>query len=158
MTETSKDPTEPSKDLESRRRTVENFWQGVDTHDWDLVASTLADDFVRVGMRDNAEDTCEGKEAYLRFVSTVTGRMAQHELRSRFTFLSEDGRYAFNEAVESIRPTPTDDLLVMRFANYLELNDEGLIVRLDIFWKTPPYMPPDWITVDATLEREPRGD
>jgi len=32
---------------------VANFWKGVDEHDWDLVAATLADDFVRVGMRDD---------------------------------------------------------------------------------------------------------
>lgn len=134
---------------EQREETVANFWKGVDTHDWDLVASTLADDFVRIGMRDNEEDTCRGKENYLAFVSGVIGKMAHHELHSRSTFLSADGRYAFNEAVETIRPTADDELIPMRFANYLELNDDGLICKLDIFWKTPPQMPPDWITVEA---------
>jgi hypothetical protein len=145
-------------DRDERARTVANFWRGVDTHDWDLVASTLADDFVRVGMRDNEEDTCRGKENYLAFVSGVVGKMAEHELRSRFTFLSEDGRYAFNEAVEIIRPTPQDEPIVMRFANYLELDEAGRIRKLDIFWKTPPVFPPDWITVDAVMtERDEKA-
>jgi hypothetical protein len=39
----------------------------------------------------------------------------------------------------------------MRFANYLELDDDGRIAKLDIFWKTPPTMPPDWITVDSVI-------
>ena len=30
---------------------IARFWKGIDAHDWDLVGSTLADDFVRIGMR-----------------------------------------------------------------------------------------------------------
>ncbi|MGW9211400.1 nuclear transport factor 2 family protein [Embleya sp. NPDC055664] len=138
-------------DREQRAKTVANFWKGVDSHDWDLVASTLADDFIRIGMRDNEEDTCRGKDAYIAFVSGVIGRTRAHELRSRFTFLSDDGRYAFNEAVETITYAAGEQPLAMRFANYLELNDDGLIRKLDIFWKTPPTMPPDWITVDSII-------
>ncbi|MCF2526009.1 nuclear transport factor 2 family protein [Yinghuangia soli] len=138
-------------DREKRAQTVADFWKGVDSHDWDLVASTLADDFVRIGMRDNEADTCRGKENYIAFVSGVISRMVEHELQSRFTFLSEDGRFAFNEAVEIITYAPGEEPLAMRFANYLELNDEGLISKLDIFWKTPPQMPPDWIAVEAVI-------
>jgi hypothetical protein len=35
----------------------------------------------------------------------------------------------------------------------MELTDDGLISSLDIFWKTPPRLPPEWITVDSVLER-----
>lgn len=144
-------------DREQRARTVANFWKGVDSHDWDLVASTLADDFVRIGMRDNEEDTCRGKDAYIAFVSGVIGRTQTHELQSRFTFLSDDGRYAFNEAVEIITYAPGEEPLAMRFANYLELDDDGLIRKLDIFWKTPPSMPPDWITVESVIGDDKPG-
>ena len=47
-----------------------------------------------------------------------------------------------------------EDKVVMRFLNLMELNEHGLITKLDIFWKTPPRMPPGWISVDAVLERE----
>lgn len=144
-------------DRETNARAVAAFWRGIDTHDWDLIESVIADDFVRVGMRDNEADTCRGKTAYLAFVSGVISRMAHHELTSRFTFLSEDGRYAFNEAVETITPAPGDEPIVMRFANYLELDDDGRIRKLDIFWKTPPSMPPGWITVDSIIGENAAG-
>ena len=131
---------------------VTQFWKGIDTHDWDLVASTLADDFVRIGMRDNEEDTSRGKDTYMDFVSSVVGKMDHHDLRTDRITYSADRRLAFIETVETIRP-PGEPELVMRFANVMELNEQGLITKLDIFWKTPPRMPPDWITVDATLER-----
>ncbi|MDF9815406.1 nuclear transport factor 2 family protein [Streptomyces sp. SPB162] len=128
-----------------REETVESFWRGVDTHDWGLVASTLAEDFVRVGMRGDEEDTVRGREAYVAFVSRVTERMAFHRLESRRTFLSADGRRALNEAVETIQPTAADERNVMSFANVMELGEDGLIARLDIYWKTPVLQPPAWI-------------
>jgi len=130
---------------------VANFWKGVDEHDWDLVASTIADDFVRIGMRDDEADTSRGKVEYMKFVSEVTGRMDRHNLKMVDLFLSEDGRTAVAECIETIYP-PGEDELVMRFINILELDDDGLIAKLDIFWKTPPRMPPDWITPEAILD------
>jgi hypothetical protein len=133
---------------------VARFWRGIDTHDWDLVASTLSDDFVRIGMRDNEEDISRGKATYMNFVSGVVGKMEHHDLRTDRIFYSADGRTAVAETVETIRP-PGEAKVVMRFANVMELTDDGLICSLDIFWKTPPRLPPDWITVDRVLERMP---
>jgi hypothetical protein len=130
---------------------VSRFWRGIDTHDWELVAATLADDFVRIGMRDNAEDTSRGKTSYMEFVSRVVGKMEHHDLRTDRVFYSADGRTAVAETVETIRP-PGEEVVVMRFANVMELDDDGLISSLDIFWKTPPRMPPSWITVDKVLD------
>jgi hypothetical protein len=130
---------------------VAKFWIGIDTHDWDLIASTLADDFVRIGMRDDEEDTCRGKANYLDFVSNVISKMDHHDLRTDRIYYSEDRRIAIAETVETIRP-PGEETLSMRFVNVCELNEDGLIEKLDIFWKTPPRMPPGWITVDAVLE------
>ncbi|MDJ0342684.1 nuclear transport factor 2 family protein [Streptomyces sp. H10-C2] len=128
-----------------REETVAAFWRGIDTHDWGLVAATLADGFVRVGMRGDEDDTVRGREAYVAFVSRVTERMAYHHLESRRTFLSADGRRVLNEAVETIQPTAADERNVMRFANVMELDADGLITRLDIYWKTPVLQPPAWI-------------
>ena len=132
---------------------VANFWKGIDSHDWELVASTLADDFVRIGMRDDEPDTSRGKDTYMNFVSGVVGKMDHHDLRTDRIVYSADGRTAYIETVETIRP-PGEDTVVMRFLNLMELNDEGLITKLDIFWKTPPKMPPEWIDVDSVLERD----
>jgi steroid delta-isomerase len=135
---------------------VERFWHGVDTHDWPSIASTLADDFVRVGMSDDESDTCRGKDEYLRFVSGVIGRFDRHALATRRVFYSEDRRIAVVEAIETIRPPGEPDLM-MHFLNLLHLNERGLISKLDIYWKTPPRMPPAWIRADAVLERGARG-
>ena len=131
---------------------VARFWRGIDTHDWELVDSTLAHNFVRIGMRDDEADTSRGKDTYMAFVSTVVGKMDHHDLRTDRITYSADGRIALAETVETIRP-PGEPELVMRFANVMELDDAGLISRLDIFWKTPPRMPPDWISVDSVLGR-----
>jgi hypothetical protein len=132
---------------------VANFWKGIDSHDWDLVASTLADDFVRIGMRDDDADTSRGKETYMNFVSQVVGKMDHHDLRTDRIVYSADGRTAYIETVETIRP-PGEGTVVMRFLNLMELNEQGLITKLDIFWKTPPTMPPEWIDVDSVLDRD----
>lgn len=130
---------------------VKNFWEGVDTHDWDLVASSLADDFVRIGMQDSDADTCRGKENYLRFLTGVIGRFEFHRLESRRGYASPDGRYVTHEAIETIQP-PGGERIRMRFVNLIEIGDDGLIAKLDIFWKTPPTMPPEWIRVDTILD------
>lgn len=137
------------------RRVAERFWQGIDTHDWDLVGSTLADDFTRIGMRDDEADTARSKTDYLAFVSKVTGKMDHHDLKVERILWSEDGRSVIAECIETIRP-PGEDTLVMRFVNVMEVDDEGLFTKLDIFWKTPPRMPPAWITPEA-LQDEPTG-
>ena len=139
--------------MAEKKDVVADFWKGIDSHDWELVASTLADDFVRIGMRDDEADTSRGKDTYMDFVSTVVGKMDHHDLRTDRITYSADGRTAFIETVETIRP-PGEDKVVMRFLNLMELNDQGLITKLDIFWKTPPRMPPGWISVDAVLERD----
>jgi hypothetical protein len=129
---------------------IEKFWRGVHTHDWDLVAGTLADDFVRIGMHGTEADTCRGKSNYMKFVSGVIGKFDNHTLDQRRTFTSADGKIVVAECIEMIQP-PGQEKLVMKFINILELNDAGLISKLDIYWKTPPRMPPDWITPKAVL-------
>ena len=59
-------------------------------------------------------------------------------------------RTAVAECIETIHP-PGEGPLVMHFINIMELNDAGLIAKLDIYWKTPPRMPPSWITPKAIL-------
>jgi hypothetical protein len=76
--------------------------------------------------------------------------MDHHDLKARKIFRSEDGRKSVAECIETIRP-PGEDDLVMHFINILEIDEDGLISRLDIFWKTPPRPLPEWITPEAIL-------
>ncbi len=129
---------------------VARFWRGIDEHNWDLIASTISDDFERHGMFGTEADTCRGKASYLEFVSKVIGRMDHHDLKARNIFRSEDGRKAVAECIETIRP-PGEEALRMHFINILDLDENGLISRLDIFWKTPPRPLPDWILPEVIL-------
>lgn len=131
---------------------VTKFWRGVDKHDWNLIESTLADDVVRIGMQDNEADTSRGKESYMKFVKGVIGRFEHHDLVMVSNFRSEDGKIAVSECIETIQP-PGEPRLTMRFINILELNEQGLIKKLDIYWKTPPRMPPAWITPEAIVAK-----
>jgi hypothetical protein len=129
---------------------VARFWRGVDEHDWDLIAETISEDFERHGMYGTEADTCRGKTRYLEFVSKVIGRMDHHDLKARKIFRSADGRKSVAECIETIRP-PGEEPLVMHFINILDIDDDGLISKLDIFWKTPPRELPEWITPKAIL-------
>jgi hypothetical protein len=136
-----------------RSKVVDDFWKAVHTHDWELIATTLADDFERIGMHGTEADTCRGKSKYLKFVSGVIGKFDNHTLEQKRTFASEDGKIIVAECIETIWP-PGQEKLVMKFINILELNDAGLIKKLDIYWKTPPRMPPEWITPKAVLAEQ----
>lgn len=136
--------------MEGMPRSVVQFWEGVDSHDWDKVRTAITPDFVRVGMKDSEADTCRGAENYIRFLQGVIGRFERHSLESRSGYVSADGRHVTHEAIEIIQP-PGSEPIRMRFLNVMELDANGLIRRLDIFWKTPPTMPPDWIEVGAVL-------
>ena len=130
---------------------VTKFWRAIDTHDWDLLGSTLSDDIVRIGMRNDEADTSRGRDNYLHFARTVTGKMDHHSLKMDRCFWSADGRTAVAHCTETIRP-PGEPELVMSFVNVMEIDDDGLISQLDIYWKTPPRMPPEWITPEALAD------
>lgn len=129
---------------------VHQFWKGVATHDWNLIRDSISPDFVRIGMQDNEADTCRGRDDYVTFAQSVIGRFDHHSLETVSAFASADGRHVTHEAIETIQP-PGQEPIVMRFANVMELDENGLITKLDIFWKTPPTMPPSWIAVDTVL-------
>src|SRR5436309_12225080 len=116
---------------------VSRFWTALDQHDWPALEATLAEDFVRIGMRDNDEDTCRGRDNYLRFVTGVIGQFDHHDLKTLRVFYSADGRLAVSETIETISP-PGEPKLAMRVTNVHEINEAGLIAKLDIYWKTPP--------------------
>jgi hypothetical protein len=90
----------------------------------------------------------------MNFVSQVVGKMDHHDLRTDRIVYSADGRTAYIETVETIQPPGEAERVVMRFLNLMELDEQGLITKLDIFWKTPPRMPPEWIDVDSVLDRQ----
>jgi ketosteroid isomerase-like protein len=133
---------------------VTRFWRAVDQHDWDTLEACLHPDFVRIGMRDNAEDTCSGRDNYMNFVRGVVGKMDYHDLQTLRVFWSADGRFAVSEAIETITPPGETEKLSMRFSNVHEISEDGLISKLDIYWKSPPRQPPEWIDVDSVLERD----
>lgn len=135
----------------AERDVVVDFWKAIDSHDWELLSTCISDDFVRIGMDPDESDICRGKENYLRFVSGVIGKMQHHTLEMRSLFYSEDRRHAITECLETIT-TDGEPPLPMFFVNVHDLDEDGLISRLDIYWKTQRRMPPEWIAVETVLK------
>jgi hypothetical protein len=132
----------------TERDVVADFYTAIDQHDWNTLASTLADNVVRVGMQGNEEDTCRGKERYLQYVDEVIGKFEYHDMKIIRIFYSSDRRLASAETVETLQ-APGCERTSLHCLKAIELNDEGLITKFDLFWKTPSVLPPTWITVDA---------
>ena len=127
---------------------VADFYTALHAHDWDRLAATMSDDVVRIGVRDNEADTCRGKDRYVEYVKSVIGRFERHAMQVQRIIYSPDGKFATAETLETIQP-PGGGPIYLHNLKLIVIDDAGLIKRFDQFWKIPPTMPPDWITVEA---------
>ena len=85
-------------------QTLELYFEAMRTHDWDKLASCLADDVHRTGPY---LDVVHGKQAYVDFLSSVLPSLQDDELKvSRVrTF---DGRSALVELSETRRSAESE--------------------------------------------------
>jgi limonene-1,2-epoxide hydrolase len=116
---------------------VEDFLKAMAAHDWDAMAATIADDGL---YRDGPFiDVVEGKDAYVKFLSTVVPMMQNYELRiDRITAGGE--RRCFVELSE-IFDTDEGRHEVPEVIIY-ETNEAGLINYVSVFIKHPEAAPP----------------
>lgn len=109
---------------------VERYLDAIVSHDWDVVGECIADDIVRVGPYG---DRFTGRDDYLPFISQTMPKLKGYSMDlHRVTYAND--RLAFAELSETVevdgKPTFTPEVLV------LELDDDGLISRVDIFIQT----------------------
>jgi len=109
---------------------VERYLDAIVSHDWDVVGECIADDIVRVGPYG---DRFAGRDDYLPFISETMPKLKGYSMDlHRVTYAND--RLAFAELGETVevdgKPTLTPEVLVF------ELDDYGLISRVDIFIQT----------------------
>jgi len=102
---------------------VERFLATMAAHDWDAMASCVAEDVHRVGPY---QDVYDGKAEYVAFIAkllpTLTGYVMQVD---RVTY-ADGGRIAFAELSETVDGVRTPETLVF------ELED-GIIKRIAVY-------------------------
>lgn|GEM_PF-6063457 len=123
--------------MSTERDVVADFCRALADRDWDLLASTLAYDLVRVGPEGTEADTHRGREAYLAYVQSVAGSMDRFDLQVRRIFYAADGRCAVSEYVEVIRFAGQDER-VWSVVNLYRLDESTRIAELHVYGKPSP--------------------
>jgi SnoaL-like domain len=100
-------------------------------HDFDLLATVVADDVVRTGPYG---DTYKGKAAYVEFISGLLPNLPGHRLGVTRLAAVDDGHHVFTEIHETVEvngaPLVTPEVIV------LDLDDAGLIATITIYIQT----------------------
>jgi ketosteroid isomerase-like protein len=110
---------------------VERYLDAIITHDWDLLASCLADDgFTRVGPWG---DEYPDKAQYVAFIADLMPKLPGYEMRVDRVTYSADRRLSVVELSETVevdgRPHRTPEALVFDI-------DGGRIRRIQVFVQT----------------------
>ena len=114
---------------------LERYFEALRAQDWESLATCLADDVHRTGPY---LDVVEGKTAYVEFLSGVIPTLIDHELKV-FRIRELGGGSALVELSETLDVggvrTEFQEALLFDF------DEQGLILRIDIYIKQPPGRP-----------------
>jgi hypothetical protein len=111
---------------------VERYLETLVAHDWVAMGACVSKSVQRTGP---FRDVYRGRDAYVEFLAGLMPTLPGYRMDvARVTYTS-DGRRAFAELSETVEmdglPTRTPEALVF------ELDDDGLIERIDIYIQTP---------------------
>ncbi len=111
---------------------LDRYFEAMRTQDWDKLASCLSEDVQRTGPY---LDVVRGREAYREFLSSVVPSLQGYELKV-LRVRSIDGKSALVELSETLEV----DGVRTEFPEALlfDFDDQGLILRVDIYIKQPP--------------------
>jgi len=117
----------------SRQRPVlERYFAALRSQDWASLAECLADDVRRTGPY---RDVVEGKQAYVQFLSRVIPTLANYRLE-----VTRVRKIGDASAIAELTETLDVDGVSRDFPEALlfDFDDEGRILRIDIYVKRPP--------------------
>src|SRR3954464_2482860 len=117
---------------------VQRYIKALGNKDWTAFADTLAEDgFERIGP---FADLVTSKNAYVEFLDRVVTPLADYSLMPTRLIPSADGKVVLAETTESFlidgTPTAFPEALVF------DLDDAGLIRRVQVFMMRPGEAPP----------------
>ncbi len=136
---------DPQKAIE----VVRGWWKAVD-NDFDACEAAMAPDIIRIGPQVIDEsDISRGRRAYGDFIRSVIGQMPSYHNTTHEAVASPDGRRVYIHCTEWSAPgsgssTEVEVPLVM----ICTVNDDYLIEKVDIYWKTPS-IPVDWTIAES---------
>lgn len=129
---------------------VTKYWDWYGTGDIDAIAEILAPDVKRIGPHDGDEgDQTEGRDEYTSFMANARKMMPSGGTRSLEGVATADGRRVFFHGIEIVPLSPAgDDNVEVNVVLICDLNDDGLITQVDIFWKQPPARLEEWTQLE----------
>jgi hypothetical protein len=123
---------------------VAEFWEGIRVRNWAQSMSVIGDKFERVGMRHGGSDTIVGRENYQAFLEHIVPTFTKWHMEATRITWSADGNSAVAECVETIQPTPDEDVLIMHELVEATIGEDGRISKLDLYFKIPDPLP-QWV-------------
>jgi len=118
----------------SSARTVERFFSWLTAREWDNLATILSEGVLRVGP---FGDRLSGREDYLDFLRGTVPPDYRNDVARIIG--APDGACAFAKVTEHLRYGERE--LHLEEAYSFDIDDEGLICRVDIYWQTPGQDP-----------------
>jgi hypothetical protein len=114
--------------------TVERFFEHLSARDWASLRRDLAPEVERVGP---FGDAVSGRERYLAMLEGAVPAEYKNDVHA--VIYATDGRSAFARVTEHLGyPNET---LHLEEAYAFELDGEGLVTRVEVFWQTPQFDP-----------------
>ncbi|MFZ0718100.1 nuclear transport factor 2 family protein [Mycobacterium sp.] len=123
---------------------VAEFWEGIRVRNWAQSMSVIGDKFERVGMRHGGPDTIVGRANYQAFLEHIVPTFTKWHMEATRITWSADGNSAVAECVETIQPTPDEDVLIMHELVDATIGEDGRISKLDLYFKIPDPLP-QWV-------------
>jgi ketosteroid isomerase-like protein len=113
---------------------VERFFDHLSARDWATLCGVLAPEVERVGP---FGDRVSGRDRYLAMLEEAVPADYRNDVH--LVTYSADGRAAFARVTEHLGYP--DQTLDLEEAYAFELDNEGLVRRIEVFWQTPQYKP-----------------
>jgi ketosteroid isomerase-like protein len=109
---------------------VEAFFAYLTARDWDHLTVVLSQDVERVGP---FADILTGRDRYLDFLRGTVPSEYRNDVRR--IVAASDGRAAFARVTEHLRYGEQERSLEEAYS--FDIDDDGLISRVEIYWQTP---------------------
>ena len=110
---------------------VEDYLEALVTQDWDTLRACLREDVVRNGP---FRDEYRGRDAYVAFLAELMPTLPGYAMDVRRVGYVRDGRLAVAQLTETI--TVSGGSMRTEESLLFELDEDGLIARIDIYIKT----------------------
>jgi len=130
-------------------RVVQTYWEAAGNRDYQAGKQVMAENVFRVGPFNSPVDQVKGREAYTAYIRTVQEKMTSYRNETHDILASRDGSRVYLQCTEW--PALEGNEFEFPLCIIFDINEEFLISRIDIYWKTPPDSTCDWVRAEFNL-------